>query len=176
MKHLMTSMLLFMIVQDSLSQSTIPAVEFQSLKGVPINMDNYRGKKLIVYTVANAGDFAAIKKLKKLVEGSDSLVAIVIPVDDFKNSNIEASVKEFLKDSLPQNFIVSGIVSAKSRAISNGHPLLKWLSNKNENTHFDFDFKESGQALFINPKGELYGNILRCDFSDISVKKILNQQ
>ncbi len=43
-----------------------------------------------------------------------------------------------------------------------------------EHTHFDFDFNESGQALFINTKGELYGNILRCDFSDISVKNILN--
>lgn len=144
------------------------------MRGTVINMENYRGKKLIVYTVANSGDFVALKKLKNLVDGSDSLIAIIVPINDFNNSNIGAKVKEFLRDSLPQNFIISDICSAKNKSVSNGHPLLKWLSNKNQNTHFDFDFNESGQALFINPKGELYGNILRCDFSDISVKKILN--
>lgn len=167
-------MLLSMIVQLCFSQSTLYAVQFQSLAGTTINMENYKGKKLIVYTVANAGDFTAIKKLKQLVEGSDSLIAIVVPIDDFQNSNIEDNVKKFLSDSLPQNMIATGVCSAKSHEVSDGHPLLKWLSNKEQNTHFDFDFSESGQALFINTKGELCGNILRCDFSAISVKKILN--
>jgi len=66
------------------------------------------------------------------------------------------------------------ISGAKNRGVSNEHPLLKWLSNKSQNTHFGFAFSESGQALFINTKGQLYGNVLRCDFSDISVKHILN--
>jgi len=167
-------MLLFMIVQVGFSQSTLHAVKFQSLTGTVIDMKNYKGKKMIVYTMGSASDFVSVKKLKQLVGGNDSLIAFIVPVDDFKNSNIGANVKEFLRDSLPKNFIVTGVCSTKSRAVSNGHPLLKWLSNKDQNTHFDFDFNEPGQALFINAKAELYANILRCDFSAISVKKILN--
>lgn len=142
--------------------------------GAMINMENYRGWKLIVYTAAGMDDFGAVKKLTPLVEGSDSLIVVIVPINDFNNSNIGTSAIKFLKDSLPKNFIVSDISNAKNRAVSNEHPLLNWLSNKNQNTHFDFDFNESGQALFINAKGELYGNILRCDFNAVYVKKILN--
>lgn len=113
MKHFVIAIVLLMFALSGISQSTVHVVKFQSLQGTVINMENYRGKKLIVYIVANSGDFVAIKKLKNLVDGSDSLIAIIVPVNDFNNSNIGANVIEFLRDSLPQNFIISGISNAK---------------------------------------------------------------
>jgi glutathione peroxidase-family protein len=39
----------------------------------------------------------------------------------------------------------------------NQHPLFKWLTHLNKNTHFDRDVEETGQLFIISKKGTLYG-------------------
>jgi hypothetical protein len=51
---------------------------------------------------------------------------------------------------------------------------MKWLTNKNENGHFDLDVRGPGQKFFVNEQGKLYSVLGQMSLSSPFINKIVN--
>ena len=135
--------------------------QFTTIEEASISMSSYQGKKvmIIVLPVIQTDDASAyLKSIDSLCtkyKASISMIGIPSIQDGYIADSLE-SLKIWYRHNLSNLFVI-----AKAMYIKKGSPqqnsLFKWLTDKNENQHFNEDAEGPGQKFFIDGQGELYG-------------------
>ncbi len=117
-----------------------PAISFYTLpvtanNGTPIDLNQFRGKKVLIVNTASACGFTAqYGELETLFQQyQNKLVVIGFPANDFKEQEQldDAGIAEFCKI----NFGVTFPLAKKSQVIKGADqtPVFKWLTNAEQN-------------------------------------------
>jgi len=151
-------------------------IEFQSLDGKPVSMADYKGKKILVATIdVNKPSARQFAFLDSLQEASKDLQIMIVPSSD-KSSAGEDEVKEFYR-ATKSTLLVGQSAKVGKRAGEKQHKLYQWLTNVENNLHFNND-GEAGRYFLVSAKGTLYAtmepgvpdsvilNILKIEFDE----------
>jgi hypothetical protein len=148
----------------------IPDIPIRSMKGDNLSTKQFNGKKVIYFVCeVNEINISKLKQLDSIVKAnSQSMAAIVIPISDF-SGNKKIDLKEWKKIEAATSFLlITDVGKAKRSNGTSQHSLLKWLSSKDLNGHYDFDFNKAGQIFMTNESGRMYACFMEeVDFSNI---------
>jgi len=164
---------LFVLTISSITGS-IYEINVISIEGNSISLSKYRNKKIIITTIsATNPNTEWLKYLDSLQKSDTSLQVIAVPSNDFAGIGNDEMISD-IKDSLSPHILMLKSALLKKNAGSNQHVLYKWLTDVNENRHFDLDVQSPGQVFIISRNGILYG-ILRDDVSTTVLNQTLNE-
>jgi glutathione peroxidase-family protein len=128
-------------------------IEFKTIDGTVINASAYSGKKVIVAVVsASTQNLNLIQFLDSLQKNNSSIQVIAVPTGDF-GGNVKLTDLKNLKKNL--SIVITEPFSVKKANSNLQHPLLAWLTNVKQNTHFDMDVTGEGHVFMINRNGEM---------------------
>ena len=131
-------------------------VKINSLLGKPINLSDYKGKKILFVNVASKCGFTPqYRDLQKLYDQyQDQLMIIGVPCNQFgkQEPGTSSEIQEFCQVNYGVNFLITEKVDVKG---NNQHPLYNWLTQKSENGKRSSSVKWNFQKYLIDEKGEL---------------------
>jgi len=136
--------------------NSIYDIAITSLEGKTIDLNDFKGKKILFVNVASKCGFTSqYKNLQKLHDTYGEKVEIIgIPCNQFgsQEPGTAAEIKEFCT----KNYGVSFLMSEKSQVKgANQHPLYKWLTNKSENGIQDSEVSWNFQKYLVDENGKL---------------------
>jgi len=136
--------------------NSIYDIAITSLEGKTIDLNDFKGKKILFVNVASKCGFTSqYKNLQKLHDTYGEKVEIIgIPCNQFgsQEPGTAAEIKEFCT----KNYGVSFLMSEKSQVKgANQHPLYKWLTNKSENGIKDSNVSWNFQKYLVDENGKL---------------------
>ena len=114
--------------------SSIYSYQFTYIDGNNINLNDYRGNKILfVNTASNSLYTNQYAQLEQLFQQyHDSLVVIAFPSNSFGNEpGSDADIKNFTDSNYHIHFILASRVSVNGNDIS---PVWQWLTKASENT------------------------------------------
>ena len=146
-----TALLSFYYIND------IYSVPVNGIDGVKIDLNQYRGKKLlfIVLPLSTQDTTVSINDITQLqTRHQSSLVVIGIPSEEagFKTGD-EGRLKKLYRDAAAGIVITEGMKVKKGTGQS---ALFQWLTSKDQNRHFNQDVRGVGSKFFVDESGELY--------------------
>ena len=138
-------------------QSSVYKIQVETIDGTKVNLSSYQGKKIIIteFNAANP-EISWLKKLDSLQSSDTSLRVIVVPANDLGGTGNDTKLASLLNSLSLKILMLKSAFVKKSSGI-NQHPLFKWLTNVNENTHFDVDVESAKQLFIVSKTGTLYG-------------------
>lgn len=149
-------------------------IQVNTIDGDKINFSSYQGKKIIISEFdVMVPDINQLVFLDSLQTISDSVVVIGVPAVDFSGTRTLQDLIT-LRDSLNLHFLITEPVSVKKIADTGQSPLFKFLTNSNENGHFDEEVEEPDQLYFIDGTGTLY-SVLRKETPHNVINDVFNQ-
>lgn len=152
MLKLLSILFFIFLFTDSTSIYTI-AVPL-SVAGNVINMNDCRGKKILIVNTASNSPYAVqYGSLETLYQQyKDSLTIIAVPSNSFGNEpNPNKSIAAIINPVHHFNFLIA----AESEVTGNTTGLYKWLLNKSENGIMDSEVKGDFQKYLIDSNGNL---------------------
>lgn len=137
-------------------KESIYDIPINSLKGQPISLSEFEGKKILFVNVASECGFTKqYKDLQALSDKfQDQLVVIGCPCNQFgKQEPGDASqIQEFCELNFGVKFLLTEKIDVKG---SKQHPLYKWLTTKQLNNKKSSSVKWNFQKYLIDEKGNL---------------------
>jgi len=126
---------LIVLTSKSMAQSTsIYDYSFNSIDGINISLNQFKGKKMLFVNVASRCGFTSqYKELQLLHEKyKDGLVLIGFPCDQFggQEPGTEKEIKAFCQKNYGVDFIMSEKINVKGK---NQHPIYSWLTQSSLN-------------------------------------------
>lgn len=154
---------------------SIYSIDVQTLDGSIVNLGSFAGKKIIIieFDAANY-DKEQLGTLDSIQQVNKGAVVIGVPAQDFGNTMDVQSIQKKLSDQ-KLSFIVTQPVFVSRSAGKNQHPLFKWLTDVNENTHFNYDADQPGQTFMVSETGDLYA-ILYKEAANATVTEAATQK
>lgn len=147
------SVILFSLI--SAEAQSIYNFKVKSIDGKEINMNDFRGKKiLIVNTASECGYTNQYEGLQKLYNAhKDKLVIIGFPANNFggQEPGNNTEIKSFCSKNYGVTFPMAAKVSVKGDDID---PFFKWLIAQN-NPDFTGDLKWNFEKFLFDEKGKL---------------------
>jgi len=142
-------------------QSGIYSQQIQTLTGNTVSLNSYAGKKILIAVCsAQSPDLARLSSLDSLgKKNTTSLQIIVIPVLDMGAAATSVNLKSILIDSMHLALVIAQAADGTKTAGSNQQALMKWLTDKNSNIHFDNDLQNLSQMFVIGENGLLYAEL-----------------
>ena len=143
-------------VDNTKPAESIYNLKIKSLDGSAINLNDFKGKKILFVNVASKCGFTPqYADLQKLHEKyKKNLVIIGVPCNQFMNqepgSNEE--IASFCQKNYGVTFLISEKVDVKGK---NQHPLYSWLTTKYKNGVLDSSVKWNFQKYLIDENGRL---------------------
>tara|TARA_R110002073_G_scaffold306012_5_gene475215 strand:+ start:58601 stop:59083 length:483 start_codon:yes stop_codon:yes gene_type:complete len=138
------------------STNSLYHIKITSLQGNPIDLYQYRGKKILFINVASKCGFTPqYKALQKLHdEYQDRLVVIGIPCNQFGKQEPGNSdeIQEFCEVNYGVSFLLTEKIDVKG---DNQHPLYAWLTKKALNHKKNSSVKWNFQKYLVDENGEL---------------------
>lgn len=154
-------------------------IQFKSLNKKTINMSAFKGKQILI-TVFDASDsnISYLRSLDNLYQlRKEKLEIIAIPLLDIGNGMKKSDLDYLLKVSSSFNYIITDISYSKKKDVNPQHPLLKWATNKDFNTHFDLEVKQAGEIFIIDKAGDLFARLCsEMNPNGTIMQKILDNQ
>lgn len=160
----------------SLFYSDINLYDIELIKqdGGKISMSAFRNKKIIITAFSTSNpDYGYLKYLGYLHSQYKNLVIIAIPAIDFGGDISDIKQKD-IRDSLPENIILTKADKVNKKNGNGQQQLFKWLTNVGENSHFDVDVKRDDQLYIISESGVLYA-VLHKPLTSEVIEKVLNE-
>ena len=137
------------------ASKSIYNIEINSLQGHAIDLNEFKGKKIMFVNVASKCGFTPqYRELQKLNDTyKDSLVVIGVPCNQFGkqepgNSN---EIQEFCEINYGVSFLITEKIDVKG---SEQHPLYSWLTKKSINGKQNSTVKWNFQKYLVNEDGE----------------------
>jgi|TARA_B110000438_G_scaffold12159_1_gene11884 glutathione peroxidase len=155
---------------ENQSISSIYDIKLESISGVDLDLETYRGKKILIVNVAsNCGFTSQYKALQDLYDQyGDKIEVIAIPCNDFGGQE-PGSSKEII-EFCSLNYSTTFPFIAKSNIKSTPqHPLYTWLSDPSLNGWNKKLPSWNFCKYLINEKGELT-HFFRSNISPTSKK------
>jgi glutathione peroxidase-family protein len=155
-------------------QSSIYDIQVKSVQGNTISMSSYVNKKILVTVInSTAPNAGRLRYLDSLQNADTSLKVIAVPAKEFGGIGNDAALAA-LHNSLGLQILITKSAFVTRGAGSNQQPLFKWLTNVNNNTHFDTDVEATGKFFIISRTGVLY-SILSTEVPANVLSQVLNQ-
>lgn len=134
--------------------TSIYDISINSISGEPINLMDFKGKKiLIVNTASECGFTDQYADLEKLYETyKDKLVVIGVPCNQFggQEPGTLTEIQSFCEVNYGVTFLLTEKVDVKG---DNQHALYKWLTNKELNGVKSSSVKWNFQKYLIDENG-----------------------
>ena len=131
-------------------------IRIDSLQGKPIDMSDYKGKKILFVNVASKCGFTPqYKDLQELYDKyQDQLMVIGVPCNQFGKQEPGTSdeIQEFCQVNYGVDFLITEKVDVKG---NDQHPLYNWLTQKSENGKKSSTVRWNFQKYLINEDGGL---------------------
>lgn len=130
-------------------------IQINSLQGRPIDLSDFKGKKILFVNVASKCGFTPqYKELQKLhLTYKDNLVVIGVPCNQFGSQepgNAE-DIQEFCQLNYGVSFLITEKIDVKG---PEQHPLYEWLTKKYVNGKQNSSVKWNFQKYLVDEKGE----------------------
>lgn len=140
------------------NMSSIYNIKINTIDGVPIDLNTYRGKYILFVNVASECGFTGqYEDLQKLYDSyQDKLMVIGVPCNQFggQEPGTSQAIQTFCKKNYGVTFLITEKVDVKGK---NQHPLYKWLTDKDlngvENTSVKWNFHKylvNGNGKFLD--------------------------
>ena len=135
-------------------ENSIHSYSFVSLNGDTIELNTFKGKKILFVNVASKCGFTPqYKELQKLNDTYNNIVVIGVPCNQFGkqepgNSN---QIQEFCEVNYGVNFLITEKINVKG---SEQHPLYAWLTTKAINGKQNSSVKWNFQKYLVDENGE----------------------
>ncbi|OQP66425.1 hypothetical protein A3860_13110 [Niastella vici] len=172
-KHFLTYMLALLCLSATYTADCqrIYDHSFRDINGKNVRLKDFTGKKLlfIILPVSAVDSVAAQLKSFVAIYGDRVQVIGVLSQEDGYSKGMKADIKAIYQNT---GILVTDMMG--SRKGNNQSPLMKWLTNKNENGHFNMDAKGPGQKFFVNEQGRLYAVLGQLSLSSPFINKIVN--
>ena len=142
--------------QDKATASTIYDLKINDIDGDPINLVDFKGKKILFVNVASKCGFTPqYAELQKLHEAhQDKLVIIGLPCNQFGGQ--EPGTGEEIKTFCQKNYGVEFLITEKIDVKGEGqHTIYHWLTSKSSNGKMDSKVKWNFTKYLVDEKGEL---------------------
>ncbi len=137
-------------------KSSIYDIEINSLSGEPIDLSEFKGKKILfVNTASKCGFTGQYESLQKLHETySDKLVIIGLPCNQFgsQEPGNADEIQSFCQVNYGVEFLMTEKIDVKG---NNQHPLFAWLTKKEINGNKDSSVKWNFQKYLVDEEGRL---------------------
>jgi len=147
---------LFSKAQDASSSTSIYDIEINDINGNPIELSNFKGKKILFVNVASKCGFTPqYKELELLHElYKNQLVVIGLPCNQFgqQEPGSNEEIVEFCSSTFGVEFLMTDKIEVKG---ANQHPLYAWLTKKELNGKKNSTVKWNFQKYLIDEQGEL---------------------
>jgi len=130
-------------------------IKINSLQGKPINLQQFKGKKMLFVNVASKCGFTSqYKDLQRLQDTyKDTLIIIGVPCNQFgkQEPGTPNEIQEFCKINYGVTFLITEKIAVKGE---NQHPLYAWLTKKSLNGKQNSTVKWNFQKYLIDDNGE----------------------
>ena len=137
------------------ASKSIYNIEINSLQGHAIDLNEFKGKKIMFVNVASKCGFTPqYRELQKLNDTyKDSLVVIGVPCNQFGKQEPGDSneIQEFCEINYGVSFLITEKIDVKG---SEQHPLYSWLTKKSINGKQNSTVKWNFQKYLVNEDGE----------------------
>ena len=137
------------------ASKSIYNIEINSLQGNAIDLNEFKGKKIMFVNVASKCGFTPqYRELQKLNDTyKDSLVVIGVPCNQFGKQEPGDSneIQEFCEINYGVSFLITEKIDVKG---SEQHPLYSWLTKKSINGKQNSTVKWNFQKYLVNEDGE----------------------
>jgi len=140
----------FQLHSQSFSQ-----ISFKTLSGDTVLMPSLVGKKTLFFLVPlDQGDvhYSQLQAFKNRYEDTIRIVGIPSIEDGFQSMN-SSSIQSLYNG---MGIVLAEGMYTKKSSNSNQSALMKWLTNKNQNLHFDMEVGGVGHKFFVDEKGRLF--------------------
>lgn len=133
-----------------------------AMNGAEQSLSAYSGKRIMIVVLPvthTASDSAMLIDLDSLSRKyQDSITMIGIPSYEYGyNPDSIQALKNWYESMLDSQFVLArGMYTRKASASQND--LFAWLTNEDQNGHFDDDVAGPGQKFFISKDGNLYAS------------------
>ncbi len=150
------SFLIITFLGTPLFQTGFYSIQLVNLNGVTVSLSAFQNKKIIIAPFsAGAPEAAQLQFLDSLQNANPTIKIIAVAANDFAGPGSIESLKN-LRRSLSLSLLMTSPMEVKKTSGLNQHPLFKWLTDVNRNTHFNSDAEAGGQLFMISPGGNLY--------------------
>ena len=130
-------------------------IKINSLQGKPINLQQFKGKKMLFVNVASKCGFTSqYKDLQHLQDTyKDTLIIIGVPCNQFgkQEPGTPNEIQEFCEINYGVTFLITEKIAVKGE---NQHPLYAWLTKKSLNGKQNSIVKWNFQKYLIDDNGE----------------------
>ena len=154
MKKYLIILIAFFISVNLFSQNYFQ-LSFKKLNGDTENVNDYGGKKtmyIILPLNQNDPGFSQLQAFKTRYLDTIRVVGILSLEDGFKASSAN-SIQAMYSN---MGIIISEGMKTKKSSGANQSALMKWLTDKTQNSHFDMDAGGIGHKFFVNESGRLF--------------------
>ena len=131
-------------------------IKINSLTGEKIDLNQFKGKKILFVNVASECGFTPqYKDLQKLHETyKDKLVVIGLPCNQFgeQESGTTTQIKSFCEKNYGVDFLMTEKIDVKGEK---QHPLYAWLTQKEMNGVMGSSVKWNFQKYLVDENGKL---------------------
>lgn len=135
--------------------ASIHNISIEGLNGREIQLNQFKGKKLLIVNVASACDFTPqYGQLEELFEQYQSTLTILgCPCNDFGGQEPlgEEEIASFCQTMYQVSFPLSKKINIRSEPV---HPIYQWLTRKDQNGVSDNEVTWNFQKYAISPQGE----------------------
>ncbi len=135
--------------------TSIYEIEINSLTGEPINLADFKGKKILFVNVASKCGFTPqYAGLQELYDKhKDNLMIIGVPCNQFgsQEPGTADQIQEFCSVNYGVTFLITEKVDVKGE---NQHPLYAWLTDKGQNGVKSSSVKWNFQKYLVGEEGQ----------------------
>lgn len=136
------------------------AVPLKTIDGKTIDLTTFKGGKILFLILPLSDGDTTLNSLALFQQKyGDKVQTIGIPAmeEGFKKGD-EMKLKRLYQDK-NINLLIAEAMEVKKSSGSQQSPIMQWLTNKDNNRHFNMDVKGIGQKFFVDETGKLYAVI-----------------
>lgn len=130
-------------------------IQINSLQGQPINLQEFKGKKILFVNVASKCGFTPQYRVLQELQDTykDDLVVIGVPCNQFgeQEPGTPDEIQEFCEVNYGVSFLITEKIDVKG---IHQHPLYAWLTQKELNGKKSTTVKWNFQKYLIDENGE----------------------
>lgn len=137
------------------TQPSLYDISINSITGEPINLSDFKGKKILFVNTASecgfTGQYEGLEKLHQTYK--DKLVVIGLPCNQFggQEPGTLTEIQTFCKQNYGVTFLMTEKIDVKGE---NQHPLYAWLTKKELNGVKSSSVKWNFQKYLIDENGK----------------------
>ncbi|AXT54035.1 glutathione peroxidase [Aquimarina sp. BL5] len=138
------------------SAESIYDIKINSIEGKDIDLESFKGKKILFVNVASkcgfTGQYKDLQKLYNIYQ--DSLMIIGSPCNQFgkQEPGSTSEIQSFCERNYGVTFLITEKIDVKGNS---QHPLYDWLTSKQKNGKKNSSVKWNFQKYLIDEQGQL---------------------